>query len=157
MWGHFWTWAAHYLVKQYIQRYEKPDIIHAQSTLWAGCAARQLASLGIPYVITEQTSAIHDRQFSDCDMANAARALRGASRVIACSSSLATLLRDRGLAMPEQLRVVPYTVNVSEFDLPPQPPPQKPFRFLVVGYLESCKRVSLAIKAFAHAFPDDAD
>lgn len=49
-----WLNAALDLVDKYVEKYGKPDIIHAHCCMWAGVAAMRAArKYSIPYVITE--------------------------------------------------------------------------------------------------------
>lgn len=54
-----WVRAVEKLVDKYVEKFGKPDIIHAHCCQWAGYAAMKVAErYGVPYVVTEHLSSI---------------------------------------------------------------------------------------------------
>ena len=60
-----WVAIVHSMFAQYVEKYGRPDIIHAHCAKWAGYAAMLISrEYGIPYVITEHLSkTIFDDEF----------------------------------------------------------------------------------------------
>ena len=55
--GKIWARLTERLVKPYIRRYGRPDLIPAHFSLWAGYAAHTIArQMGISYVLSEHSS-----------------------------------------------------------------------------------------------------
>jgi L-malate glycosyltransferase len=146
--------GADRLFSIYSRTYGRPDIVHAQSTLWGGVAAARLSDrLGIPFVITEHSSAFARGTLRSWEVPIAAATLREASAVLAVSDSLANRLREfaPGLAVD----VVPNVVDTDFFSPLPRDRPASPYVFLCVGGLVPIKRFDIAIRAFASAFADN--
>ena len=146
--------GADRLIGIYAETHGRPDIVHAQSTLWGGVAAARMRDrLGIPFVITEHSSAFSRGALRSWEVPIAAAALREASAVLAVSDSLARRLREfaPGLAVD----VVPNVVDTTFFCPPPRGRPASPYVFLCVGGLVPIKRFDIAIRAFASAFADN--
>ncbi len=60
-----WVSIVRSMFKQYVDRYGKPDILHAHCCKWAGYAAMLISNeYGIPYVITEHLSSmLYEKEF----------------------------------------------------------------------------------------------
>jgi len=146
--------GADRLVDRYIRRFGRPDILHAQATLWGGVAASHISRrLGIPFVITEHFSGIAGGTVRSWERPIAVAALQEASAVLAVSTSLARSLR--GMVPHIDVKVVPNMVDTEFFSPLPSHGPTSPYIFLCVGALVQLKRIDVAIQAFAEAFPDD--
>ena len=51
---HRWVGIVESMFREYVQKYGKPDIVHAHCAKWAGYAAMKISrDYGIPYVVTE--------------------------------------------------------------------------------------------------------
>ncbi|MBA4365809.1 MAG: hypothetical protein C0398_07435 [Coprothermobacter sp.] len=131
----------------YEQRYGRPDIIHAQSALWGGVAAMRLSrQTGIPYVVTEHSSAYH-RKMNGRWEPWIVRCLGGAARTICVSSSLA---HDVSAVAPDvPITVIPNMVDAEFFTLPPAPRVSPQHSFLTVANLNSNKGIDTLLEAFA--------
>jgi glycosyltransferase involved in cell wall biosynthesis len=147
--------GADRLVDKYVRRFGRPDILHAQATLWGGVAASHISRrLGIPFVITEHFSGFAGGTLRSWEKPIAVAALREASAVLVVSTSLARRLQ--GMLPDKEIRVVPNMVDTEFFSPLPSPRrPTPPYVFLCVGGLVQNKRFDVAIRAFAKAFPDD--
>ncbi|MGV3616327.1 MAG: glycosyltransferase [Fimbriimonas sp.] len=142
------------LVGDYIKRCGRPDVIHAHSACWAGVAARMVkASHGIPYVVTEHTTAVQTGDLPAGHLKEALLSYEHAERILAVSNPLARKLQS--LVPSRQIEIVPNLVDVKYWTLPPGPRSQAPFTFVTQALFHPRKAFDLLIKAFAAAFPDD--
>ena len=147
----FWKQSIQILFREYTARYGKPDIVHAQSVLWAGVAAQSIRhATGIPYAVTEHGSFIALDTIKPWKREMASRAFRDANMVCAVSTDLAGQLERRyGL---RKVAVVANAVDTTFFRLPPKPRRTKPFRFLSIARCVPIKNLTLLIEGFAMAF-----
>lgn len=141
----------------YAGSFGEPDLIHAHSALWAGLAARRLGERhGLPYVVTEHSSAFARGLLADWQKRDANEVFSAASEVLAVSEALANQLR--GLASNPTVRVVPNVVDTDFFCLPPEERGRSgDFNVLVVGTLRRNKGVDLLLRAFAEVFEGEGD
>ena len=141
------------LVDSYVCKFGKPDLIHAQCTLWAGVAAMVAAKrYGVPFLITEHSSAFLRQRIKPWQVKRLRAALYGANRVLAVSRVLAEqMIRqvgDPGL----HVEVVPNMINTDFFMHPPKPRRSRPFRILSVALLTPNKGMDILLRAFAQGF-----
>jgi glycosyltransferase involved in cell wall biosynthesis len=131
----------------YERRYGRPDIIHAQSVLWGGVAAMRLSrQTGIPYVVTEHSSAYH-RKMNGRWKPWIVRCLGAAARTICVSSSLA---HDVSAVVPDiPISVIPNMVDAGFFTLPRAPRVSPRHSFLTVANLNRNKGIDTLLEAFA--------
>jgi len=143
-----WVRLTERLVDSYVKKYGKPHILHAHNALWGGYAASLIARrLGIPYLITEHSSAFLMGELSARLAGYVTCAYAGASHVIAVSRNLAQAVNAH--MGGRQATVIPNVVD-TEFFTPPSIVPAKiPFRFLSVGNLVDVKGFDVLIRAFA--------
>lgn len=148
--------GADRLVDTYVRRFGRPDVLHAQATLWAGVAASHISRrLGIPFVITEHFSGFAGGTLRSWEVPIAVAALQDASAVLAVSRSLAARLR--ALAPGVAVEVVPNMVDTDFFSPEPTRRSMSQYVFLCVGQLVRLKRFDIAIQAFARAFAAEPD
>lgn len=150
----WWVRCALRLASAYRERHGRPDLIHAQSLLWAGVAARRIAAAwSVPYVVTE-----HRGRFVQGGPARlvkaAARddlvaALRASAGVTAVSTALARGLKE--LAGPPELpvEVIPNMVDTTFFTLPPAARPTTGFHCVMIANLSPAKGGDVLLRAFA--------
>ncbi len=151
--GFFRIWLTELLVKQYIARFGRPDLLHAHSVLWGGIAAAEVSrKLGLPYVITEHSSAFFQGKVGAHLHIQSRRAFTGARRVITVSHALGRYLVENHLAAAEQVCVIPNMVDTDFFTPPPARARPRPFRFLCVAIFSPVKQIDLLLTAFAQAF-----
>lgn len=152
------TYFAERLFQTYVNRFGRPHVIHAQSSLWGGHAAREISRhYGIPYVVTEHYSKVANLALTVSEGQFVRRAFADATRVYAVSHALAR--RARPLFEDCDVKIVPNLVDTDFFTLPP--PGHRshtgPLRFLSVGSLEPGKGMGSLIEAFAAAFDDSSE
>ncbi len=149
--GKLFVGLALRLAISYIERFGKPDLLHAHSVLWGGVAAREVGRrLGIPYVVTEHSSAFGRGLIQTWQEPLIRAAFQDASAVLAVSRSLARLLAP--YAGEREIEVLPNMVDTDYFTLPPRPRVLDPFRFLTVAFLTPIKGIDILLRAFARAF-----
>jgi len=145
----WWINKTLQLTKSYIEIYGKPDLIHAQSALWGGCAALAISNkYQIPYLITEHSSLFLTKSSSlqklDAQLSHSA--FQSARRIVTVGNSLKDHLKKMFSISPEII-VIPNPVNTEIFTLPTEPKPDR-FGYLYIGILEKRKNVELLIHAF---------
>lgn len=135
----------------YGREHGRPGLLHAHSAIWAGEAAREIAGdLGIPYLVTEHSSAFGRGLLSPWQLDRVRNVCRGAAAVLAVSEAVARELTTRVGAA--DVSVVPNVVDTDFFRPPPEPRPSSPFVFLTVATLRPNKRVDILLRGFARAF-----
>ena len=151
-----WTWS---LIEQYLAEFGRPDVIHVQSAVWpsmTGETARLASRIyGIPYVVTEHSSAWITHRFGPVKRWHIRRALNGADALVAVSHALAE--RVSAAARGRSVEVVPNLVDTDEFVPSPKPRVAGPaFRFATVAGMSPEKGLDLLVRAFVRAFAGDS-
>lgn len=152
-----WVRQATHLVETYVRQYGVPDLIHAQSVLWAGYTAMRSARVyDRPYVITEHSTAVGRNLVATWQEPYVWAAFSGAQRLFAVSSSLARSMLSY-VSEETQIEIVPNMVDTAFFHLPVQPRPVQPFTFLVVGGLVPRKGLQTLLAAFSRHWCGNRD
>lgn len=142
---------------KYQKKHGQPDLIHVHSIFNAGFLAQAISQrFGIPFVITEHSTAYARNMISEVDLQRAAQCAAAAVSRIAVSSAFAQLLNQKllGVNSSKSWSVVPNIVEHRFLQVPLSCPPRSPFVFCTVCFLTHKKRVDLLIRAFAQAFAD---
>lgn len=139
------------LAHRYVDRYGRPDVIHAQSGLWAGAAAARISkTFSIPYVLTEHFSGFRRDAIFPWRWPLVKEGYRHAAGIAAVSTDLKCSIVDNDLASSTSVEIHPNLANCSYFTPPPSPRPSPPpFRFVTVAHLKLLKNVGGLIQAFA--------
>ena len=149
--GRIWIRQAFDLFERYVNQFGMPDILHAHSALWGGVAAQHIAArYGLPYIITEHSSAFAENLIPKPLIPYIQEAFSLASERIAVSAPLARLLMDR--YSKKDVKVVPNVVHTDFFVPPREPRASVPFIFLTVAALTKNKGIDLLVKAFSETF-----
>ena len=143
------------LVHFYIRKHGVPDVIHAHSALWGGCAA-QIISIKInrPYVLTEHASIFMTNSLSLFAKNASTLAFSNARQVITVSRALENCVRT--LIPTQNIITIPNLIDTNFFNVKPNRT-LSPFRFLAIGNLVPIKGFNILLRAFAIAFKDDPD
>jgi len=139
------------LARRYATKHGPPDVIHAQSGLWAGAAAARISShLSVPYVLTEHFTGFQREAVFSWRQPLVEEGYRNAEGLAAVSTSLKRTLVEKNLAATSAITVHPNLAPTSFFSLPPSPRPSPPpFRFVTIARLVPQKNVSGLLCAFA--------
>lgn len=144
------------LFRLYLEKFGKPDIIHARSVIWGGIAASELPERGsIPYVISEHSTGFARGLVQPWQEPLVRKAYEEAARVMAVSSPFARLLKP--YAGNQKIEVVPNMVDTSFFTLPQTPRSTSPVRFLTVAFLQKKKALDNLLRSFAASFRGKED
>jgi glycosyltransferase involved in cell wall biosynthesis len=139
------------LYYSYEAEFGKPDVVHAHNFLYAGFMAEWLhRTWGIPYVLTEHSSAfaLHGVS-SSCD--KMLKSVADAAGKLTCvSSGLKSLLQDR---IKRNFALLPNIVDSSFFEIPLEDSLNRgSFVFLSVGSLDQNKNHEMLLRAFSAEF-----
>ncbi len=146
------------LFKAYVARHGTPDLLHAHAALYGGVIARALhKKTGIPYVITEHSSAYARNIMSSAQKSMALEAVTHASCRMAVSGALGTLLQDYFGAEAGQWISVPNIVSNRFADCPISRSRQSgnSFVFLCVAGLNPTKALDNLLAAFSLAYKNN--
>lgn len=155
-----WVRMGKSLFSQYIERFGRPDLLHAHSMIHGGVLAAQLQTeYSIPYVLTEHSSAYALGWFRPWHLPLAEICLRQAKARLVVSPALGKQLEKMfgAAALPWQ-----WAPNLVDPRFAPNEQltthaPGQPFRFLNVGRLDENKRQDDLIRAFAEHFKKQPD
>jgi len=145
-----WVFFAEKLMKKYVAAYGKPDLIHAQSSVWAGIAAKRLSEKsGIAYCVTEHASVFMKQQvlgpsWEQCWSTPYIRdAFDQAQAVVAVSRALKEKL---SVYTEAPIQVIPNGVD-TRFFKPCQKKARDTFHFLTLSHLVPRKNIALLLHA----------
>lgn len=146
------------LFENYVQEHGLPDIVHVHAALYAGVVAQAIQrSFGIPYVLSEHSSAFTRNRVSRSELQCAREVAVGADSRFAVSSPFARLLETR-LSMEEQSwAVMPNSVDRAFLKAPINAEDTVSKNFLHVSLLDENKAVDRIIRAFAAEFRGQND
>ncbi len=139
---------------RYVAEYGMPDIAHAHDCLYAGVLAQALKErYGLPYMITEHSSAHGRNLYTEAQEAYIRLALKDAAVITTVGSSTAAILQGKyGAAIPAANHIsVIYNLLESSFEDAELPTPAKNeecFTFLNVANLIELKKHKNLIAAF---------
>lgn len=147
------------LYAEYTKKYGKPDVIHAHSLLYGGCLASAISqSEGVPFVVTEHSTAFTRDTLNTKQRALAYEAARMASRRLAVSAEFCRLLGKYFGVGATSWSPLP---NIVRHDFLSAPLMLKGkgggFVFFHVSLLDAKKSVDTLIRAYAKAFISCAD
>lgn len=134
--------------RAYTERHGQPDLIHAHNTISGGLLARQIKrDHGVPYVLSEHSSAYHQQIVPAGLFSKIRTALAEAEAVLPVSAALAESMED-------VLGPLPKTPQITGNVIPPfftQPvkraPRSGPLTLLTVGSLLPIKNISALLDA----------
>lgn len=142
------------LYENYVKEHGHPQILHVHSMLYAGAIAKIIKKkYGIPYVVTEHSSAFARCLVSKKQINLALNIAKNAAARFAVSSGFCELLSKQLGENGGEWKVLPNMVEDAFFfesSIPPKNPDQ--LVFLTVCFLKANKRVDLLLRAFALAY-----
>jgi glycosyltransferase involved in cell wall biosynthesis len=131
---------------KYIEKYGKPDLIHAHVGLWGGWAAMNIArEFNIPYIITEHSSWVLSKRLDKTQYNAQKKVFENAVEVIAVSKGLANAIKDEFENI--EVKVVPNLVDLTKFEYKEQVRDSN--QLICVANLHEVKNHVLLLKAFA--------
>ena len=153
--GRLWSEQTVALFRKYQSLRGRPDVIHAHFSLWASYAAFLIRErFGIPYVITEQSTAFPLHRIP----AGADKLIRlagdHAARRISVSKALAAAYQPY---LSKPIEIIPNVVDTLFFTPPVAPRSRRIFSYLAVGNLVVRKGFHLLLRAFAANFRNLSD
>lgn len=144
------------LVRDYVEKFGRPDVIHAHFALWAGFAASMVKQqLGIPYVLTEHSSSFSARKVLKKELKYYHAAFKGAGAVIAVSDCLR---KDIQAYFPDLApMVVPNVVRTALFEIASYTEKRSNggYHMVAIGALIARKGHDILLRAFAKVFQAD--
>jgi glycosyltransferase involved in cell wall biosynthesis len=146
-----WRRQSKRLFRHYLNRFGKPDLIHAHRILWGGVSAVSIAEeMDLPVVVTEHSSSFLSGQIQRWQEPYLRQVINKVDYMFAVSSRLAEHIKP--YADGRRIGVVPNVVDTTFFVPPPVPRRKLPFRILTVALLSPIKGIDTLLKAFAQAF-----
>ena len=138
------------LYKEIVQKEGKVDVIHAQSSLWAGISAAYVAQkYGIPLVITEHSSVERGVHVKKSYIPYIKKSYQLAEKVITVGRGLKKEISS--LSGRDDIEVIGNLVDLSLFNV--EKKDKNPsFSFFSLAFLEGEKGFDTLIKAFAKGF-----
>jgi glycosyltransferase involved in cell wall biosynthesis len=150
------------LFDRYVERHGIPDLLHAHNALFAGTVALSLKQkLGIPYILTEHSSAYITRTIKPWQEQTVVNALRNADRRLVVSHHLAQSMERMYGEIMQPWEKMPNIVNsmftVAKLRDPRVEEDQPGFRFLNIAAMLPWKNQANLLRAFAISFKDRDD
>lgn len=153
-----WVHGGAEVISEYIRTFGRPDLIHAHNCFMAGRIALEAKQAwGIPFLLTEHSSAFRPEAFSAVERREARAVLTGADLVSAVGTRLAEGLARAGAGPLEQVEVLgnaldPWIERRAQEQPPALLQPRGGLRLLAIGNLVAVKGHALLLQAFARAF-----
>lgn len=153
-------WIRHglELYQRYVARYGEPDLLHAHAMLNGGVLAQALSARhGIPYLVTEHSSAYARGLVRPWQIRLARKVAKRAARRFAVSSAFGALL-EKALGSSEwRWEVIPNIVERKFTEMPLIQPPcsSTEFFFINISLLIEKKGIHHLLAAYAEAFGAD--
>ncbi len=148
-----WVRRAENLYLRYISEKGVPDLIHAQSCLWAGVAASEICrKYSVPYVITEHHSSLLlnrtlGRPIDQCwSTPYIQKAIQNSSQFIAVSLALKNAIQNY---CPKNTHIVPLPTDTDYFIPSKQHLSKAPYRLFCLAKLVPGKNIELLLRAMA--------
>lgn len=140
--------------KNYIEEYGHPDVIHVHSMLYAGIIAMYInKKFGIPYIITEHSSAFLRNLYSKAKLKLLCEISNSSKMNIAVSSTFVKVLTEK---TKQKWIAIPNIVNETFFKPITKKPGATGFKFIHISNLSKNKKIDILIEAFALAFEKDS-
>lgn len=150
-----WRWVrnGYRLFRNYMKEMGKPDIIHCHNSLYSGFLAHRIKSeFGIPYIVTEHSSAFAEGIYPKVFKSKTKDVYRYADDVLVVSPKLGEFLTLMFEDSELQWKWVPNVVARIFEKKPLENEKWGDFVFLSVGNLDANKNHVDLINAFAYGF-----
>ncbi len=160
---YLWRKTALKLFKKYCNLYGKPDLIHVQSTLWAGAGALEIFErYAVPYLITEhRDNFLHPSLFGhSCNPVwlkeLIANIFQQAVKLTAVSAALKTGMHSYLADQSKEIAILPNFIDTAFFTPLVQQKKSANFTFIAIANLVPSKNIALLIEAFYLLYQTDA-
>jgi len=145
------------LFREYINKYGKPDIIHAHSIFNAGIIASKIKDkYGVPFIVTEHSSAYARGLIYYWQYKYLKKLYNNTSKIIVVSPELGDLLIERFECPKSIVEFIPNKVDTDFFQLTDTNGGDKTI-FLTIGFLRFIKGHHILLDAFANKFKGKKD
>ena len=150
-------WIRSYIrqIQLYIKEYGLPDVIIAQSAIWAGASALKIsAGYRIPFILVEHRSRfasydlLTDNYFKKWYIPYLKDIFTGADRIVTVSESLCKRISEIEPGAAEKMMVIPNLVKTDDFNFPEKSNETEAFIFISVALLEEAKGLRYLFEAF---------
>lgn len=142
------------LFKTYIGQFGRPDVIHGQSILWGGVAARAIAiGFGIPYLVTEHSGEYAMSPVIEWTVPFIEATIRDAAGVLAVSASLGRHLTP--FAGGATIQVVSNVVDTGFFDARSKRDSTRFTFAAIASEFVMNKGIDILLRGFATAFAEN--
>lgn len=149
-----WIELNKLIVRRYIRRYGRPDILHAHNILYGGYLALRLSShFSIPFVVTEHSSQFIKAELSPREIQLTAQVLKASRGTWAVSHALGRAIEN--YCPTAKVGMLPNFIDTSFFDLPRAPHNDRAFHLFSLANLNANKGFETLLDAFAEAFAGD--
>lgn len=152
------AWSRKYMTifQIYLEKYGRPDIIIAHSTIWAGYVAFRIKEMyKIPYILVEHRSryardvAAAQRMIREWYFPSIRNSLMKADKIITVSEAVDNQLISISPGIRNKVSTIPNLIDTDFFTLPAKKRNKEPFILIAFGILEYVKGFDILIKAFA--------
>lgn len=141
------NFAGHRIFQKYLAENGKPDIIHAHRSLYGGYLAAYIKQKwGIPFVLTEHSSAFIRKLIPNSKVRFIKTSLKHADKIFAVSPILVSKLQE--YCSTKKVDVLGNLIDTDFFIPKSENIPNIPFVFSTIALLEKNKGIDLLIDAF---------
>ncbi len=157
-----WVYFTLSLFEKYLQKRGKPDVIHVQSTFFAGEVANIIyQKYKIPFIVQEHSTLVASQKLNASQKAYFKQIFLNAKHIVTVSNPLKKLLAGKFDIEEQSVKVVPNFIDTDFFSsdsviasLKVKPPG---FLFLAVSFLTAKKRIDRLLIAFEKSFKGNPD
>jgi glycosyltransferase involved in cell wall biosynthesis len=150
-----WENAARRLFEQYIEKYGKPDILHAHEAYLSGeFASKVKQKYGTPYILTEHSSFYARELIKNWQIPGLIDAFQNASHRVVVSPQLGRILEEKLGKVVRPWIPIPNILDplFSDSHLLVREKPDKLFRFLNIAFMMEKKGQLDLLEAFSNKF-----
>lgn len=149
-------WISRYVkhFEKYLDKYGRPDLVLAHSSIWAGAVALWIRQkYNIPYLLVEHRSRFilntpeARAMLKDKDLPLIYRSLTGSTKIITVSGNLKKGLISLFPDLENKILTIPNMVDTEYFNYTTTNKATDPFVFLYAGILEKVKGLDILFRA----------
>lgn len=152
--GRFPDWILHSfgimglkcLYRECLQKYGKPDVVHAHFTGSAYLSVKSLHDKHLPIIMTEHSSAINQARLSESLINTARYAYDNVNEIVAVSPSLQNVISKK---FGYHSKYIPNMVDLEAFGFEDAVKSSAHYKIVSIGNLIPLKAMDILIKQFA--------